>query len=65
MDRNNDKIRSEKVRNIIGDIPTSLTQCAIIINVIIFLALICAAIFITYPYTNNEESLLFHIIHAI
>lgn len=55
----NDKIelRSEKVRELIGDIPPILVQWGIVIIILIFIALILAIIFIPYPYSNGETIL--------
>lgn len=55
----NDKIelRSEKVRELIGDIPPILVQWGIVIIILIFIALIVAIIFIPYPYSNGETIL--------
>lgn len=59
----NDKIelRSEKVRQLIGDIPPSLVRWGIAIIAIVFIALIAAVCLLPYPYSNGE-SILQHLI---
>lgn len=57
------ELRSEKVRNLIGDIPPVLVRWGIIIIMLIFIALILAIIFIPYPYSNGE-TILQHILGA-
>lgn len=48
------ELRSEKVRNIIGKIPTSLECWGIIIIIIIILILLSVILFVKYPYSNGE-----------
>jgi hypothetical protein len=55
------EIRSEKVRQFIGEIPPSLVRWGIAIIVIIFIALIAAVCLLPYPYSHGE-SILQHII---
>lgn len=56
---NHDKIelRSEKVRQLIGEIPPSLVRWGIAIIAIVFLALLAAVILIPYPYSECESIL--------
>lgn len=55
------ELRSEKVRKLIGEIPSSLERWATVIIVIIFLGLLAAVCFLPYPYSNGE-SILEHIL---
>lgn len=56
---NHDKIelRSEKVRQLIGEIPPSLVRWGIAIIAIVFLALLAAIVLIPYPYSEGEAIL--------
>lgn len=60
----NDRIelRSEKVREIIGDIPSSLVIWGTAIIAIVFLALLAAICLLPYPYSNGE-SILQHLLY--
>jgi hypothetical protein len=60
-DKNDIELRSEKVRQLIGEIPPSLIRCGIIIIAVIVIALITAVCFLPYPYSNGE-SILQHLI---
>lgn len=51
------ELRSEKVRQRIGEIPQSLIICGIVIIVIIIVALIGAVCLLPYPYSNGESIL--------
>lgn len=59
----NDKIelRSEKVRQLIGEIPPSLVRCGTAIIAIVFIAIIAAVCLLPYPYSNGE-SIIQHLI---
>ena len=59
--RDNIELRSEKVRQLIGEIPPSLVGWGIAIIAIIFIALIAAACLLPYPYSKGE-SILLHIL---
>ena len=59
--RDNIELRSEKVRQLIGEIPPSLVGWGRAIIAIIFIALIAAACLLPYPYSNGE-SILLHIL---
>ena len=56
-DRQEDNIelRSEKVRNLIGEIPPSLVRWGTAVIVLIFLLLLTALCFLPYPYSNGES----------
>lgn len=56
-DRQEDNIelRSEKVRNLIGEIPPSLVRWGTAVIVLIFLLLLTAICFLPYPYSNGES----------
>jgi hypothetical protein len=55
------ELRSEKVRQLIGEIPPSLVRWGIAIIAIVFIALIAAVCLLPYPYSNGE-SILRHLI---
>lgn len=55
------ELRSEKVRQLIGEIPPSLVRWGIAIIAIVFIALIAAVCLLPYPYSNGE-SILRHIL---
>lgn len=57
----NIELRSEKVRNLLGEIPPALVRYGTVIIVAIFLMLLLIVCFMPYPY-SNEESILQHII---
>lgn len=48
------ELRSEKIRNIIGTIPTALVCWGIAIITIIFLALLLVVFCVPYPYGGGE-----------
>lgn len=51
------ELRSEKVRNIIGTVPSTLVHWGIAVTAIIFLALMIVAFFAPYPYGEGETIL--------
>jgi hypothetical protein len=51
------ELRSEKERQQIGDIPTTLVYWGIFIITIVSIALVAAGCFIPYPYSNGESIL--------
>lgn len=53
----NIELRSEKVRNLLGDIPPALVRWGIAVIVLIFIALIAAICLLPYPYSNGETIL--------
>lgn len=53
----NIELRSEKVRNIIGEIPPALVRWGIAIIVVIFVILLAIVLCIKYPYGNGETIL--------
>ena len=55
------ELRSEKVRNLLGEIPSSLIGWGTVIIFAIFLILLLVVCFMPYPYSNGE-SILQHII---
>ncbi len=55
------ELRSEKVRNLLGEIPPSLVRWGNVIIVAIFLALFFIIYFMPYPYSKGE-SILQHIL---
>lgn len=48
------ELRSEKVREILGEIPNKLVRWGITIICIFFVILIAAILFLKYPYGNGE-----------
>ena len=55
------ELRSEKVRNLLGDIPPSLVRWGTVIIVAIFVALLLVMCFVPYPHSQGE-SILQHIL---
>lgn len=55
------ELRSEKVRNLLGEIPPSLVRWGTVIIVAIFLVLLFVICFMPYPYSLGE-SILQHIL---
>ena len=51
------ELRSEKVRNLLGEIPPSLVRWGAVIIVAIFLALLLVVCFVPYPYAQGESIL--------
>lgn len=51
------ELRSEKVRNLLGEIPSSLIRWGIVIIVSVFLILLLVVCFVPYPYSNGESIL--------
>lgn len=51
------ELRSEKVRNLLGEIPPALVRWGTVIIVAIFLALLLVVCFMPYPYSNGESIL--------
>lgn len=56
-----DRLRSEKVRELLGEIPPSLVKWGTIIVAVVFTALIAALCLLPYPYSNGE-SIIRHIL---
>ena len=50
-------LRSEKVRNLLGEIPPSLVKWGTVIIVAIFLALLLVVCFVPYPHSQGESIL--------
>lgn len=62
MDRENNthdniEARSEKVRQLLGEIPPSLVRWGTAIIAIVFIALVAAVCLLPYPYSNGESIL--------
>ena len=51
------ELRSEKVRNLLGEIPPSLVKWGTVIIVAIFLALLLVVCFVSYPHSHGESIL--------
>ena len=54
---NDIELRSEKVRDLLGEIPPALVRWGTVIIVAIFLALLLVVCFVPYPYSNGESIL--------
>ena len=55
------ELRSEKLRNLLGEIPPSLVRWGTLIIVAIFLVLLLVVCFMPYPHSQGE-SILQHIL---
>lgn len=55
------ELRSEKVRNLLGEIPPSLVRWGTVIIIAISLALLLIVYFVPYPHSHGE-SILRHIL---
>ena len=64
---NTDKIelRSEKVQQLIGEIPPRLVRWGMAIILFIFALLVVALIYIPYPYGKEGETIFWHIINNL
>lgn len=51
------ELRSEKVRNLLGEIPPALVRWGTVIIVAIFLVLLLVVCFMPYPYSQGESIL--------
>ena len=51
------KLRSEKVRNLLGEIPPALVQWGTVIIVAIFLILLLVVCFVPCPHSQGESIL--------
>ena len=51
------KLRSEKVRNLLGEIPPALVRWGSLIIVVIFLILLSIVCFVPYPHSQGESIL--------
>ncbi len=51
------ELRSEKVRNLLGEIPPALVRWGTVVIVAIFLVLLIIVCFMPYPYSNGESIL--------
>lgn len=57
----NIELRSEKVRTLLGEIPSSLIRWGTVVIVAIFLVLLLVLCFMPYPHSNGE-SIITHIL---
>lgn len=55
------ELRSEKVRNLLGEIPPSLVRWGTVIIIAIFLTLLLVVCFVPYPHSQGE-SIIQHIL---
>lgn len=53
----NMELRSEKVRNLLGEIPPVLVRWGTVIIVAIFLILLLVVCFVPYPHSQGESIL--------
>lgn len=51
------ELRSEKVRNLLGEIPPALVRWGMVIIIAIFLALLLVVCFVPYPHSQGESIL--------
>ena len=51
------ELRSEKVRNLLGEIPPALVRWGTVIIVAIFLILLLVVCFMLYPHSQGESIL--------
>jgi hypothetical protein len=51
------ELRSEKVRNLLGEMPPALVRWGTVIIVAIFLALLLVVCFVPYPHSQGESIL--------
>ncbi len=51
------ELRSEKVRNLLGEIPPALVRWGTVIIVAIFMALVLVVCFVPYPHSKGESIL--------
>lgn len=51
------ELHSEKVRNLLGEIPPALVRWGTVIIVAIFWALLLVVCFVPYPYSQGESIL--------
>lgn len=51
------ELRSEKVRNLLGEIPPTPVRWGTVIIVAIFLALLLVVCFVPYPHSSGESIL--------
>lgn len=58
------ELRSEKVRNLLGEIPPELVRWGTVIIVTIFLILTLVLCFVPYPYSHGE-SIIQHILFKL
>lgn len=58
--RDESELRSEKVRNLLGDVPSPLVQWGTVAIVAIVLILLLVICFVPYPHSPYGESILLH-----
>lgn len=51
------ELRSEKVRNLLGEIPSSLVRWGTVIIIAVFLILLLVVCFVPYPHSQGESIL--------
>ena len=51
------ELRSEKVRNLLGEIPPSLVRWGTVIIVAVFLILLLVVCFVPYPHSQGDSIL--------
>ena len=51
------ELRSEKVRNLLGEMPPSLVRWGTVIIIVLFLVLLLIGCFMPYPHTQGESIL--------
>lgn len=58
------ELHSEKVRNIIGEVPLALVRWGIMVIILMFILLIVVFIFFPYPY-GNGDTIIEHMLRKI
>lgn len=51
------ELRSEKVRNLLGEMPPSLVRWGTVIIIVLFLVLLLIGCFMPYPHVQGESIL--------
>lgn len=51
------ELRSEKVRNLLGEMPPSLVRWGTVIIIVLFLVLLLIGCFMPYPHAQGESIL--------
>lgn len=51
------ELRSEKIRNLLGEIPSSLVRWGTLVIVAVFLVLLLVVCFMPYPHSQGESIL--------
>ncbi len=58
------ELRSEKVQQLVNEVPQQLVRWNMVVILIILVLLIIALVYIPFPYGEEEETILRHIMNA-